>query len=593
MAERLPSAIECARLYLAPPSGAFWGWSNDGSAIEYGAHTLLLREELQAYLQHRLGAMVGMPPLHAIAFLMLLLRNSDSAPELAGVDLPVVEPLWQHASRVPQLRRALLDCALQTAPRTTPEFARNVGLALAAPLPEYVLVMREHAPANFAQIAEWLKQGLHDLTIERLEMLAATGLQDPPDPAALEPLPENPGLLLQELQRDDEFCSLASSARAAMAALRLPRRLQQHTEHAAGGVAGISNRGPLDRLLPSELAHDPDVLAIRIATHEALYVQSEPPSDEPRPHRRILLDIGVRMWGTPRVLGVAVAMALRALAAEQALVTIQTDIGASRQDVNLATRDGIRDQLVRQSRRLDCRGTLAEFLAGDETTSGTHHHEPIVVTSSDSANDPDFRRHFAPGQWDRAFVVALDEHGECCLWRVSPRGWEVCASACLPPPRLRAAATPQGTPQFYLSSPAPLPLGSPRRQAKEVTAIGAARGELHLLRRNKKIVSIGRATRSSTKVVLRATRQQAAHWLRLAPALRPGLALYAVEIGPEWIAYYDARGLLHFVPRDGTDPELSITITEGMEVEGWTSLGDCVRGEVLWQWLDRIVRSMP
>jgi len=41
-----------------------------------------------------------------------------------------------------------------------------------------------------------------------------------------------------------------------MAAVRLPRRLAQREELAVGGISDITNRGPLDRLLLSELAHD-------------------------------------------------------------------------------------------------------------------------------------------------------------------------------------------------------------------------------------------------------------------------------------------------------------------------------------------------
>ena len=80
-----------------------------------------------------------------------------------------------------------------------------------------------------------------------------------------------------------------------------------------GGVADITNRGPLDRLLLSELAHDDLTLAARVALNEALYLRREPPMREPPGALGLLLDSGVRLWGIPRVLATAVALALIAV----------------------------------------------------------------------------------------------------------------------------------------------------------------------------------------------------------------------------------------------------------------------------------------
>ena len=72
----------------------------------------------------------------------------------------------------------------------------------------------------------------------------------------------------------------AGFARQLMAAVTLPRRLADPEEIAMGGVSDISNRGPLDRLLLTELVHDDLTLAVRVSSNEALYLRREsPPRD--------------------------------------------------------------------------------------------------------------------------------------------------------------------------------------------------------------------------------------------------------------------------------------------------------------------------
>ena len=84
-----------------------------------------------------------------------------------------------------------------------------------------------------------------------------------------------------------------------MAAVHVPPALHAQEELPLGGVSDLSNRGPLDRLLVSELANDELTLSVRVALNEALYLRREiaaAPAPEPPgdPAGR-----GVRMWGVP------------------------------------------------------------------------------------------------------------------------------------------------------------------------------------------------------------------------------------------------------------------------------------------------------
>src|SRR5262249_46819561 len=149
---------------------------------------------------------------------------------------------------------------------------------------------------------------LHDA--ESLALRLRTGLDALPEEAEANlPPAERARRLIEELSRDPEFGAVGRAARELMAAVRLPRRLAEAEQLAVGGVADISNRGPLDRLLLSELAHDDLTLSARIALNEALYLRREPPMREPPGTLALLLDSGVRLWGVPRVLATALALA--------------------------------------------------------------------------------------------------------------------------------------------------------------------------------------------------------------------------------------------------------------------------------------------
>src|SRR5205814_6824531 len=96
--------------------------------------------------------------------------------------------------------------------------------------------------------------------------------------------------LIEELSRDREFGAMARAARELMAAVRLPRRLGEREQLAIGGVADITNRGPLYRSLLSELAPDVLTLAVRVAVNEALYLLGDPPLRVPPATLPLLLD---------------------------------------------------------------------------------------------------------------------------------------------------------------------------------------------------------------------------------------------------------------------------------------------------------------
>src|SRR5690606_38087023 len=113
-------------------------------------------------------------------------------------------------------------------------------------------------------------------------------------------------------QDHPELRGVARLARQLLSIVQWPRPLVEMAELQAGGFSDIANRGSLDRLRLSELAHDELTLAVRLANGEAMYLRREVPPSIPPRERLVLLDVGIRMWGVPRVFATAVAMALSA-----------------------------------------------------------------------------------------------------------------------------------------------------------------------------------------------------------------------------------------------------------------------------------------
>jgi len=357
----VPDAQTLATSYLSPSTDSLWRWSTDGDALTWSdGSTIAFRQEVEHVIARL--APQGLPPFGAVAMLLAACRPGwdQSAGRGAFLRYANVFSQWRtgaqssattaplHASQLvfqrvskgiqqvvegldgvsrfaPEVRQtkeakatlaeAVFECAKNR--RLTPDESALVVKALEDGVNPERLTLRfssSEALREFADDADALREGLPRLSEQSLALRQRTGLDElPKAPEDLDLAPaERVRRLLAELRRDKELAGLARLAQDLMAAVHVPRTLRQQEELPLGGVSDLSNRGPLDRLLVSELAHDDLTLAVRVAVNEALYLRRESPPRQPPNRRAILLDAGIRMWGIPRVFGVAVALALAA-----------------------------------------------------------------------------------------------------------------------------------------------------------------------------------------------------------------------------------------------------------------------------------------
>jgi hypothetical protein len=202
---------------------------------------------------------------------------------------------------------------------------------------------------------------------------------------------------------------VARAARELLAAVRLPRRLGMRDELALGGVADITNRGPLDRLLLSELAHDDLTLSVRVALNEALYLRREPPMREPPGALALLLDSGVRLWGTPRVLATAVALALIARDKQHSEIMAWRSCGRQLHPLDLLSRQGLTQHLAALEPNAHAGESLSAFASA---ASENAQNQSVLITHRDALADPEFRRALADHPASLGFIATVDGAGK-------------------------------------------------------------------------------------------------------------------------------------------------------------------------------------
>jgi hypothetical protein len=431
--------------YFRKPADYFWRWAEDGTVAEWQhGGTIGYREEVQVVLEAL--APTGLPPFGAVLLLLAACADSWSTSGSAGL----LEGLVRTAPADPSvalgddvavhLRQALpfldqvaaLPQALRTeAPKLHLFRQLHEEAAAIVPAAEAAEVMAEwrsgrldfmlrHRSGSKAGVRSQLKTDVLPLAAlarrfaqpGQLELLLRTGLPQLPTalPELTAPLAP-PADFFDQLAEDTRTVGLAHLTQHLVAALHIPRHTQGASDRPLGGVADITNRGNFDRLLLSELAHDDWSLMARLANNEALYLRrEEPPRPQARPHT-ILLDTTLRLWGTPRVFGLAAALVWAHHAQQprhRAAVRAYALGGQTYASLDLSTVAGVVQALGQLDPALHCGAALHTFgqsQAPDVTT------DYLLITEAHSAQQADFTQQLAAAQPALRFLLTVDRDG--------------------------------------------------------------------------------------------------------------------------------------------------------------------------------------
>lgn len=442
--------------YLTPQVGDLWGWSESGDSVDWiDGTTIVFRQELLSVLTRL--ADDGLPPMDSLIWVLAATRNSFS--ELAQ---SISTDPFQQASSAMWLKQLLAELqrvhAFPELLRTTIEAKLEITATIFDRYPErlsredswrvinllgsgyrcqQLQPSRSERTQTRVVIQRWrtLCDRLALLDQESLRLRLQTGLtQTIHIPVPDQELEESPREsdreptihdLLKELSEDREHGGLVRLVRNLAAITSLPHPLIQVEELPIGGVSDITNRGPLDKLLLSELAHDDDTLMTRIALNEALFLRRETPPATPHQKRVVLIDNGLRMWGTPRVYATATAMALAAKESN----TLTTEVFRTDGDDPPAIHFTNREQL---EEHLGALGADMEPSASVEKLCDAYDQddtELVLITCQRAWADNNFRRWLHSLGPEELYAFLVERDGSFQLVQHTRRGDKVLRQA--------------------------------------------------------------------------------------------------------------------------------------------------------------------
>ena len=262
-------------------------------------------------------------------------------------------------------------------------------------------------------------------TIEQLDQLLKTGIADDiqaPDEELLDQRAQARGLL-EELSDDEEFSGFARLTKQLIAAITLPRTLSEPDDLQMGGISDITNRGSLDKLLLSELAHDDLTFAVRLAMNEALYMRREsPPSPQIRT-RNVLIDLSLPMWGIPRLYATAAAMALHATSDKQIRINCFSSSLTGMKATKLTTREGLLEHMSALEPTEHPGESLQSFFQAivDEPLSA----EPVLITTSDVLESSEFRQTLDKTYSGDIWLIVVERDGRLKVLQRTRQGTSV------------------------------------------------------------------------------------------------------------------------------------------------------------------------
>lgn len=264
-----------------------------------------------------------------------------------------------------------------------------------------------------------IAQALTDITPEAIRSRMKTGLEALPQEAEIDDIELTASVreLLHLLKDDAGHAGIAALARDVMAALTFPRRPEEDAELPEGGFSDLTNRGSPDRLLLSELAADPLMLAVRVSLNEALYLRRETPRQSKPRAVAVLVDTGLRMWGLPRPFAWAVALALLAKQEGDARLTLWCIQKGKVASMKLASAADLSAALERLDPSADPVPALDRFFDAvtdwQQSMEAAPDTDYFFITHPDTLTEPGFWR--TAETWPPLHLALVDQEGQFTL----------------------------------------------------------------------------------------------------------------------------------------------------------------------------------
>jgi len=426
--------------YFRPQKDYFWYWADDGKVIEFSnGATVCYREDLLFILQS-LNLPRALPFSTFILLFCACKNNFESTYNFeAGLQYICDQGPAANNERV-QLQQLLKDSMAFLRLVNSLSYSYRMGLKRiplyqaifedyftedskthnlkelvsqfnTGTFDEYIFIKRDGPHLSFKNILRPLAEALKQFpTKEALELKLRTGLTTLPVKADMPLPPPVSDTLFDILEADAKTAGISMLARHIIGALSIPMHLSGSSDQSVGGVSDISNRGHYDKLLLSELAQDDLLLTARLANNEALFLQREELPVNNSQEWHILLDTTLKMWGLPRIFGLAAGLAFSEGRKKKEAMNAWALGGKQATPIDLHSKEGIIQTLEQLDPALNCGAQLDKLLSDQKGQKGKY----IMITAAHYKEDTAFLAHFLPlkDQLDYLVVVSRDGHIE-------------------------------------------------------------------------------------------------------------------------------------------------------------------------------------
>jgi hypothetical protein len=412
--------------YLSIPSG--YGptdrlrWSKTGEAIEtHEGRTFIFRANLPSFLE----GIATQRPLFQFVYLLDLLHLLGHSDEpwdgIPRRQCQILREAYRGEGAPLRNAGAFFGSLCKGIPLAAD--LKNDGdltkwLAAVPALPMYVWNTAEKPPLDAVGFHQLIGNLIHDISEEELRHWFRFGRPALQDDAkrmakAIEDSkpPATHGLSLDELLRQrPRLAGALPLVEKLVAALSLPPR-RQPPQLPLGGYADVTNRGEPERLLPSQFALDGDEFVRRFAEKELMYFRKEEPHRRTHEQIVLLLDQGVRTWGTVRLALSAAVLAFRDLAVRQKrrfLVRCSSSL-AERADPSSCDLSTLVDHLEASDFSINPTGLLAAEASENELENA----DVVLLTHPRSLLDEPVKKRSSSllSGNKRLFALAVDEEG--------------------------------------------------------------------------------------------------------------------------------------------------------------------------------------
>ncbi|MEZ0388722.1 MAG: hypothetical protein ACAI34_16740, partial [Verrucomicrobium sp.] len=412
--------------WLTPALDAEWHWDASGEAIAWEDGTTVLMAEELALICERYGE-TSPPHLTAIVSALAMLKGCHGASIPTHLETIRAQlAAWpRDLTKTPASKHALVEMLFVRRPSvigaTGEEIATVIRTGWRPGLDDRLDRDKDRSVSRSSLLAAFNR-----ITPDQLRLRLETGLEAVVQPT--EALPDlkasSPGTLVEQLERDPETAGIVRLTRDIMAALTLPQAMPLKEERATGGVSDLSNRGPFHRLLLSELAHDDDMLAARLALNEALYLQPEPPAHRPPGSQILVMDCGLRLWGAARIFALSAALALRLKARPGTPSSAWRARGRAWEETDLDSLDGIKDHLTVLEASYDFTQAIASL--PDKMAPLPDSRDVVLFVHEATLRDAAFRREIADHLENLCplHIVAVTAEGRLTLHQYSRQGFK-------------------------------------------------------------------------------------------------------------------------------------------------------------------------